>query len=139
MLGRRAVAAQSGYMAKAVNAHGVDRHLLGMINIINHKGLRLSIKPNEAKPSIFTDPSFARSCHWNISTSQITSEYYDTWGWGEVVPDGYGIAYMIKDNCLHFNLTSLFLKNDVMEAHIHSAVEEMRVVFEATIPPKAKL
>lgn len=50
-----------------------------------------------------------------------------------------GIAYMVKDNAFHFNLTSLFLKQDVFETCIHEAVEEMRVVFEATIPVKAKL
>ena len=99
----------------------------------------MCLKPDESKPAIFTDPVFARSCHWNLSTSQISSEYYDAYGWGEVVPDGYGIAYMVKDNCLQFNVTSMHLQNDIMEAHIHSAVEEMRVVFEATIPPKAKL
>ena len=46
---------------------------------------------------------------------------------------------MVKDNAFHFNLTSLFLKQDVFETCIHEAVEEMRVVFEATIPVKAKL
>lgn len=117
-------------MAKAVEGKGVDRHLLG---------LRLLLKPDEPKPAIFTDPAYAYSSHWNLSTSQITSEFYDGYGWGEVVTDGYGIAYMVKENSLHFNVVSLFLQNEIMETYLHEAVEEMREVFEATIPVKAKL
>jgi carnitine O-acetyltransferase len=83
---------------------------------------------------------FSRSCHWQLSTSQITSEYYEGYGWGEVVADGYGIAYMIKDNSFHFNVCSLFLRNHHFEAYFHEALQEMRMVFEASIPhQKAKL
>nr|KAJ3419227.1 Carnitine O-acetyltransferase mitochondrial [Polyrhizophydium stewartii] len=130
-LGRKAIASQTSYMAAAVDGRGVDRHLLG---------LRLLIKPDEPKPSIFADPAYALSSHWNLSTSQITSEYYDGYGWGEVVPDGYGVAYQVKDNAFHFNLVSLFLKNDHFQTYFHEALHEMRTVFEATIPaPKTKL
>ncbi len=101
--------------------------------------MRLLIEPGEPKPSLFSDPAYARSCHWNLSTSQITSEYYDGYGWGEVVEDGYGIAYMVKENAFHFNLASRHLQNDVFESYLHEAIEDMKVVFEATIPPKAKL
>ncbi|KAJ3101774.1 Carnitine O-acetyltransferase mitochondrial [Phlyctochytrium planicorne] len=130
-LGRKAIAAQGKYMARAVEGRGVDRHLLG---------LRLLIKPNEQKPSIFTDPTYTKSCHWNLSTSQISSEHYNGYGWGEVVPDGYGVAYMVKENALQFNLVSLNLRNDVFKHYFFEALREMKVVFEATIPPpKAKL
>lgn len=98
------------------------------------------MKPGEPKPAIFTDPGFSKSCHWNLSTSQITSEYYDGYGWGEVVPDGYGIAYQVKERSLNFNLTSRFLSQEAFETYLHEAVEEMREVFEATAPPpKARL
>ncbi|KAI9350482.1 acyltransferase ChoActase/COT/CPT [Zopfochytrium polystomum] len=134
-LGRAAIAAQSKYMARAVEGKGVDRHLLG---------LRLLIKPDEPKPSLFADPAYAKSCYWRLSTSQITSEYYNGYGWGEVVPDGYGCAYSVKDNALHFNLVSQHLKNDEFAQHFNEALWEMKAVFERTIPepkaaPKAKL
>ncbi|KAJ3106721.1 Carnitine O-acetyltransferase mitochondrial [Phlyctochytrium bullatum] len=131
ILGRKAIAAQSQYMARAVEGKGVDRHLLG---------LRLTLKPEEPKPEIFTDPSYSRTCHWQLSTSQITSEYYNGYGWGEVVPDGYGVAYMVKENALQFNLVSLKLRNDVLKHYFFEALREMRTVFEASLPPpKAKL
>jgi carnitine O-acetyltransferase len=112
------------------------------------QGLRLLIKPNEAKPSIFQDPAYSGTCHWNLSTPQITSEYCiliqfkrldEGYGWGEVVSDGYGIAYMVKENSLCFNVASQHLNNHVLEHYIHEAVDEMKVILEATIPIKAKL
>lgn len=48
------------------------------------KGLRMSLKSNEKKPTIFTDPAYAKSTHWNLSTSQLSSEYFQGYGWGEV-------------------------------------------------------
>lgn len=48
------------------------------------KGLRMSLQSNEKKPAIFADPSYAKSTHWNLSTSQLTSEYFQGYGWGEV-------------------------------------------------------
>jgi carnitine O-acetyltransferase len=118
-------------MVAASNGYGVDRHFLG---------LRLLLKPGEEKPAIFTDPLFTASCHWNLSTSQVTSEYYDGYGWGEVVPDGYGVAYQVKNTSLMFNLVSQKLNNVHFQTYFHEALNEMRVVFEATAPaPKAKL
>lgn len=119
-------------MAKAVEGLGCDRHLLG---------LKFLVEPNEPLPSIFSDPAYARTSTWRLSTSQITSEYYDGWGWGEVVADGYGIAYMVKNDSLYFNIVSLKLKNDHLKHYFNEALNEMRAVFEATIPqvPKAKL
>ena len=37
----------------------------------------------------------------------MSSENFDGWGWGEVVPDGFGIAYMIKNNSIHYNVAAL--------------------------------
>ncbi|KAJ2996808.1 Carnitine O-acetyltransferase mitochondrial [Globomyces sp. JEL0801] len=140
-LGRKAIKTQSAYMAASGDGRGVDRHFLG---------LRLLLRPDEQKPAIFTDPAFSKSCHWNLSTSQVTSEFYDGYGWGQVVDDGYGmiltfikllgIAYMVKNNSLQFNVVSKFLKNEYMQTYFHEALNEMREVFAITAPPpKAKL
>ena len=97
-LAKKAIKSHSKYMADAVEGKGVDRHFMG---------LRKLLKAGEQMPEIFTDPLFARSNHWTLSTSQITSEHFDGYGWGEVVPDGYGIAYMIKDGSIHYNIASM--------------------------------
>jgi len=44
----------------------------------------MSLKPGEQKPAIFMDPTYAKSTHWNLSTSQLSSEYFQGYGWGEV-------------------------------------------------------
>ncbi|KAI8998120.1 acyltransferase ChoActase/COT/CPT [Gaertneriomyces semiglobifer] len=122
-LGRKAVASHVAYMNDCVENRGVDRALLGM---------KLILKPDEPVPSIFTDPAFEYSKHWYLSTSQISSEYYDGYGWGEVVPDGYGIAYMVKERSLHFNVACLKeMRADRMKFYLEDALRDLRRVFEA--------
>ncbi|EKX44663.1 hypothetical protein GUITHDRAFT_87369 [Guillardia theta CCMP2712] len=69
------------------NARGVDRHLLG---------LRLSLHEGEAMPELFSDPSFATSSSWELSTSHLFSEHLQSWGFGQVVPHGFGVGYSIN-------------------------------------------
>ncbi|KAI9264326.1 acyltransferase ChoActase/COT/CPT [Phascolomyces articulosus] len=95
---RAALKAQGAYMGDCVNAHGVDRHLFG---------LKKTLQPGEEAPALFQDPNYAYSQHWYLSTSQLSSEHFDGYGWGQVVNDGFGCAYMIKKNALQFNVASV--------------------------------
>ena len=70
---RKAVTRHLDYAAKASNGQGVDRHLFG---------LKKLVKENEELPEFFKDPSFARTNNWEMSTSQLGSEYIDGWGYG---------------------------------------------------------
>jgi carnitine O-acetyltransferase len=74
---RLAIAAHGKYMGLCVKGAGVDRHLMGLKKLLG---------PGENVPSIYTDKMYTRSQHWTLSTSQITSEYYDGYGWAEVFP-----------------------------------------------------
>ncbi|CAO3608677.1 unnamed protein product [Cunninghamella blakesleeana] len=94
---RKAIKTQGAYMADCVNGHGVDRHLFGLKN---------SLQSGE-ETGFFKDPAYAYSQHWYLSTSQLSSENFDGYGWGPVVSDGFGCAYMIKGNALQFNIASL--------------------------------
>ncbi|KAJ3127115.1 Carnitine O-acetyltransferase mitochondrial [Nowakowskiella sp. JEL0407] len=135
-LGRKAIASHVAYMADCVEGKGCDRHLLG---------LKLLVDKNMEMPKLFKDKAFEISKHWNLSTSQITSEYYDGYGWGEVVPDGFGIAYMIKEKSIHFNVVGRKAMNaERMRDFLGKALDDMRAVFEAElenqpVPSKAKL
>lgn len=95
---RSALKTQGAYMADAVNGHGVDRHIFGLKNCV---------QTGEEKPELFTQPINAYSSHWYLSTSQLSSEHFDGYGWGQVVNDGFGCAYMIKGNALQFNVASV--------------------------------
>ena len=118
---RAAVARHAQYTAWAVDGQAVDRHLLG---------LRLIRKPEDPLPELFADPVFARTCRWRLSTSQISDDCFIAYGWGEVVPDGYGCAYMVKESELYFCITSLKLGSKEFGQSIVDALEEMRFTFE---------
>ncbi|KAF9433454.1 Carnitine O-acetyltransferase mitochondrial [Entomortierella beljakovae] len=130
---KKALESHVSYMGSAVEAKGVDRHLLG---------LRLTLKPHESKPAMFTQDIFSRSCHWNLSTSQLSGEHFDGYGWGEVVPDGYGVAYMVNENNLSFNVASLNeMRPERLHHYLKEAATEMKQLFEQTLleAPKSKL
>jgi len=95
---RAACGAQSKYMVDCLQGKGIDRYMLG---------LRLMIRKDEQVPALWADPAFAVSSHWTMSTSQIASEFFDGYGWGEVVPDGFGLAYMVREKSIHVNVTGL--------------------------------
>ncbi|KAF9584665.1 Carnitine O-acetyltransferase mitochondrial [Lunasporangiospora selenospora] len=118
---RAAVARHAQYTAWAVDGQAVDRHLLG---------LRLIRGSDEEVPALFQDPVFARTCRWRLSTSQISDDCFNAYGWGEVVPDGFGCAYMVKETKLDFCLTSLHLGSREFGQYIVEALEDMRFTFD---------
>ncbi|KOS13884.1 acyltransferase ctase cot cpt [Malassezia pachydermatis] len=95
----QAAAAQHIKYAKAASeGQGVDRHLFG---------LKRLIQDGETTPALFQDPMNAKSGTWILSTSQISAELFDAWGFGEVTPKGFGVAYCIKENSLVFTIMCL--------------------------------
>ncbi|KAJ3063529.1 hypothetical protein HDU98_000685 [Podochytrium sp. JEL0797] len=85
------------YLVRAGNGYGVDRHLLG---------LRLVMKPGESH-DIFTDPLFARSQHWDLSTSGLfSSKNVVGTGFGTVYPDGYGMNYALHKETITVGVES---------------------------------
>jgi len=86
---RKAINAHVKYIAEASDGKGVDRHFFG---------LKKSLKDGEEMPEFFKDPAFSYSCSWHLSTSQLSSEYFNGYGWSQVIDGGWGIAYMINEN-----------------------------------------
>ncbi|KAL3921881.1 MAG: hypothetical protein SGILL_002511 [Bacillariaceae sp.] len=95
---RKASTAHSKYTVLAATAQGVDRHLLG---------LALMVKDGEPTPDLFSDALYARSKRWRSSTSNLSHPRFNLWGYGEVVPDGVGLAYAILPKSCVFNITAL--------------------------------
>ena len=71
-LGRKAIAAHVKYIMEASDGKGVDRHLFGLKKLLG---------PEDELPAIYKDPVFAYSCHWFLSTSQLSSDYHNGYGW----------------------------------------------------------
>lgn len=112
-----AVKQHLAYAKAAADGHGVDRHLFG---------LKKLLKEGEQTPELYNDWAYGESSTWRLSTSQISSESFDAWGYGEVVPDGFGCAYAIKSNSLTFTLTSRKLGASQLRHYLQEAALDLR-------------
>lgn len=126
---RKAVDSQVKYIADASVGKGVDRHLFG---------LKKMLKQGEPLPELYQDPVFAYSSTWYLSTSQLSSEFFNGYGWSQVIDEGFGCAYMINANNLHVNICSKHMgSHDLAEALEESAVKLAEILNQEA--PKAKL
>ena len=80
---RAALKAHVAYISDASDGRGVDRHLFG---------LKKCLREGEPVPDVYRDPAFGYSSRWYISSSQLSSEYFNGYGWSQVVDEGWGIA-----------------------------------------------
>lgn len=147
---RKALKTHVEYVTAALGGKGVDRHLFG---------LKKLLEPGEDVPAIFQDPAYSYSGTWHISTSQLSSEYLDGFGWSQVVDNGWGIAYMINEDryepfhailvlcpflictcSISFNIVSKGLGSDRMSFYLNEAAGEIRDLLASNPEPaKAKL
>ncbi|KAF9453573.1 carnitine acetyl transferase [Macrolepiota fuliginosa MF-IS2] len=114
------------------NAQGVDRHMFGLKSLL---------QSGEETPELFNDPVFQRSSYWVLSTSAIFSKHFPVYGWGEVVPDGFGVAYMTGfDDYLQYTITSRKeMPNAEFVNEIAKAAEDVYDLHVAVRGRKAKL
>ena len=120
---RDAVDAHVKYIGLAAKAQGVDRHFLG---------LSMLVADGEKAPDLYTDAIFVRSKRWRVSTSHLTHPNFEGWGYGEVVPDGVGLAYSIHQRHCVFNITALREHEwtDKLSNLLEEALLEMRLLIE---------
>ncbi|KAB5535250.1 carnitine O-acetyltransferase-like protein [Coniochaeta sp. 2T2.1] len=128
---RKAVTSHVEYITAASDGKGVDRHLFG---------LKKLLEPGQDVPAIYKDPAFSYSSSWYLSTSQLSSEYFNGYGWSQVIDAGFGIAYMINENSINFNIVSKGLGSTKMSYYLREAADDMRELMTQTLEaPKAKL
>ncbi|KAJ6141785.1 hypothetical protein N7497_010884 [Penicillium chrysogenum] len=114
---RAALAQHTKYTQEASAGHGVDRHLFG---------LKKLLQPGEKLPEIYQDPAYTYSSSWYLSTSQLSSEFFNGYGWSQVIDDGFGIAYMINENSLNFNIVCKRIGAERMSHFLSEAATELR-------------
>lgn len=122
---------------------GVDRHLLALRMFANLLG---------KAPRLFAIPQYRRSlCESVLSTSNCGSSSLTLFGFGPVVPHGYGLGifstlqvyvlilsgYIIHDHAIIVNITSKHRETEVFMGHLRRAFEEIRQMLEASKPPIA--
>ncbi|KAI5295467.1 Carnitine O-acetyltransferase mitochondrial [Ascosphaera acerosa] len=130
---RAALASHTKYTLDASHGYGVDRHLFG---------LKKLLQQGEPLPQIYQDPAYAYSTSWYLSTSQLSSEYFNGYGWSQVIDQGFGLAYMINENNLQINVVSKKLGSDRMSYYLNEAALDMRDLLMPDLakePEKAKL
>ncbi|KAG9244198.1 acyltransferase ChoActase/COT/CPT [Calycina marina] len=123
--------AHVSYINAALDGKGVDRHLFGLKKLLG---------PGEELPAIYKDPAFSYSSTWRISSSQLSSEWFNGYGWSQVVDDGWGLAYMINENSIQWNVVSKGLGSERMSFYLNEAAGDVRDLLLPTLEaPKAKL
>lgn len=128
---RKAIGAHVKYITEASDGRGVDRHLFGLKNLV---------PAGQELPSIYKDPAYSYSCSWFLSTSQLSSDHFNGYGWSQVIDGGFGIAYMINESNLQFNIVSKKLGADKMHFYLTDAANDMREMMESELEAaKAKL
>lgn len=98
---RAAIASHTEYITAASDGRGVDRHLFGLKKLLG---------PDEEVPAIYKDPAYSYSSTWALSTSQLSSEFFNGYGWSQVTEAGFGFAYMINENRLVLLNSLVFLE-----------------------------
>ena len=121
-----AVKAHVKYIQDASLANGVDRHVLG---------LSMLVKDGEAMPDLYSDPVFQRGKRWRVSTSHLTHPKLVGWGYGQVVPDGVGLAYSIHPRHCMFNVTALKHTGwtDKLSQLLEEVLLELRTLIEMDV------
>ncbi|KAK8128204.1 carnitine O-acetyltransferase [Apiospora sp. TS-2023a] len=128
---RKAVNSHIEYISAASDGKGVDRHLFG---------LKKLLEPSQEVPAIYKDPAYGYSSSWYLSTSQLSSEFFNGYGWSQVIDGGFGIAYMINENSINFNIVSKGLGSQKMSYYLNEAAGDIRDLMTQTLEaPKAKL
>jgi carnitine O-acetyltransferase len=114
---RQAIDSHLEYISAVSDGKGVDRHLFG---------LKRLLQADEEVPDIYEDPAYSYSSSWYLSTSQLSSEFFNGYGWSQVIDGGFGIAYMINSNSINFNIVSKGLGCQRMSFYIDEAATELR-------------
>lgn len=97
---------------------GVDRHMLGLRTAAGQLGVDM--------PAIFKDPAFARGNTWVLSTSNVTTPFFEAFGFGAVCGNGYGLGYMTGANVIPVCVSSFYSgqKEDTGSKQMGAAISE---------------
>ncbi|KAJ3300310.1 hypothetical protein HK104_002129 [Borealophlyctis nickersoniae] len=136
---QKACSSHVKYLTAASNGRGCDRHLLG---------LRVCMREGESA-EIFTDPAYAKSSRWQLSTSGLFPglRLLGT-GFGAVDPEGYGMNYMIGPKMIKVGIESkkscAATSTQAFKNTLEQSLKDMMQVCQAATPAagsaaKAKL
>jgi carnitine O-acetyltransferase len=91
---RAALKAHTNITRECSKGQGQDRHLYALECVWER------LYKGEKKPQIFTDPGWKTLNHTVVSTSNCGNPALRLFGFGPVVSNGFGIGYIIKEDCI---------------------------------------
>ncbi|KAF0709620.1 Aste57867_5845 [Aphanomyces stellatus] len=97
---RAAVGSHGAIVKRCSAGQGVERHLYAL------QQLHQIVCPGEPEPAFFTDDAWHKLGRSIISTSNCGNPSLRLFGFGPVVPEGFGIGYIIKDEGIQFCVAS---------------------------------
>ncbi|KAJ3881064.1 acyltransferase ChoActase/COT/CPT [Lentinula edodes] len=120
---RRAVQKHTSLTRDAATGRGIDRHLLGLRNMLRQG----------ERSELFDDLLFARSQEWRLSTSGLSAgHHFRGTGFGTVYENGYGINYLAAPSMVKFGIETKFsggnTSTEVFKDAVYCALREMREV-----------
>jgi Choline/Carnitine o-acyltransferase. len=95
---RKCTQNHSRLVKEASEGMGVDRHLYALKCIAEKKGLEV--------PFFFHSQGWEKLNHTVLSTSNCGNPALRLFGFGPVVPDGFGVGYIIKDSSIQYSISS---------------------------------
>ncbi|TYZ63753.1 hypothetical protein PybrP1_003722 [[Pythium] brassicae (nom. inval.)] len=106
--GQASTATQRELLVAAVNRHvemakmaqkglGVDRHLTALASLAGEHGV---------DSAFLASPARAASTNFQISSSNVTTPFLQYFNFGAVVPDGYGVGYLLHSDVINVSLTN---------------------------------
>ncbi len=126
---RKACDGHSKLSRACAGGKGHDRHLYAMYNLWKKHQAETGSK--DAVPAIFTDAGYAKLNHTVVSTSNCGNPALRMFGFGPVVPDGFGIGYIIKDDGITVCASSKHLQTkrylDTLQAYL---LDTQRMIIE---------
>ncbi|XP_043485114.1 carnitine O-palmitoyltransferase 2, mitochondrial-like isoform X2 [Leptopilina heterotoma] len=114
--------AHTELVKNAAMGQGFDRHLFALKKMQEEFG--------ENKSDLFEDSAFSAINYNILSTSTLSTPILLAGGFGPVVPDGYGIGYMIQDKRLGAVVTSYTQHRNATQyvKNLQAAIEDIHRV-----------
>jgi hypothetical protein len=117
---RTATRVHSQLVKECARGKGVDRHLFALKCIAERGGENIPF---------FESKGWKVLNYTILSTSNCGNPSLRLFGFGPVVPDGFGIGYIIKDRSIYFSISSKHRQTSRYASTLESTLREMSALF----------
>ena len=119
---RTAIQTHSQLVKECARGKGVDRHLFALSQIARRR--------NEDVP-FFESKAWRLLNYTILSTSNCGNPSLRLFGFGPVVPDGFGIGYIIKDRSIYYSISSKHRQTKRYAQNLESSLRGMAALFHS--------